>query len=157
MSEEKQEYFTYSDVVLYAKHWYERNDLIEDLGYIFSKIFGWTPDREHEIAEMMLMVLDAFYEKVGIQLNGKEDGFWNNSFQSFYRAIRERATFYNISYDRAVIKHVLSILSRSPREALTKLHIKPPHYGKKEHFRMDGKPSMTYKEMNRIAKETFCD
>ena len=157
MSETKQEYFTYSDVVLYAKYWYERNDLIDDLGYIFSNIFGWKSDCEHEIAQMMLMALDAFYEKVGIQLNRKEDGFWNNSFESFYRAIRERATFDNNSYDRAVIKHVLSILSRSPKDALKKLNIKPPHFGKKEHFRMNGKQSMTYKEMNRIAKETFSE
>lgn len=54
--------FTFNDIVLYAKGWYARSEnIVADLGYLLSKIYGWTPTREHDVAKMMLRALDKLY------------------------------------------------------------------------------------------------
>lgn len=145
--------FIYNDIVLYCKGWYERTDLFEDLGYLLSKIYGWTPKKDNELAHFMLHILDRIYE----EQNSKFSSGYLCSFASFWDEVNKYADIYECTYNRAVIFLVLGRL-----QALTKDEIKlnPPHYGKKEHFRMGrllGKYpiSMTYTEMNRRAQKIF--
>jgi hypothetical protein len=147
------ENFTYNDIVLYAKGWYEKTDLYEDLGYLLSKIYGWTPKRDDELAYFMLDILERIYEAQ----DKKFSSGYLCSFASFWTEANRYADIYECTYNRAIILLVLGRL-----QGLTKNEIKlnPPHYGKKEHFRMGcliGKNpiSMTYTEMNRRAQQMF--
>lgn len=147
------ENFTYNDIVLYAKGWYEKTDLYEDLGYLLSKIYGWTPKRDDELAYFMLDILERIYEAQ----DKKFSSGYLCSFTSFWNEVNRYSDVYECTYNRAIILLVLGRL-----QGLTKDEIKlnPPHYGKKEHFRMGcliGKNpiSMTYTEMNRRAQQMF--
>jgi hypothetical protein len=142
------ENFQYNDIILYAKGWFYRNDnMIDDLGYLFSKIYGWTPKTEKEIAPMMLKVLDRLDTEMG-RLHPLYD---------FYSDIQRNMCLYDVSLDLATILYVRSILQGLPKDVIK---LNPPHYGKKEYFRMGslfGKYpiSQTYTEMNRMAQKTF--
>lgn len=147
------ENFTYNDIVLYAKGWYEKTDLYEDLGYLLSKIYGWTPKRDDELAHFMLDVLERIYEAQ----DKKFSSGYLCSFTSFWNEVNRYSDIYECTYNRAIILLVLGRL-----QGLTKDEIKlnPPHYGKKEHFRLGcllGKYpiSMTYTEMNRRVQQMF--
>ena len=145
--------FIYNDIVLYAKGWYQKTDLYEDLGYLLSKIYGWTPKRDDELAYFMLDILERIYEAQ----DKKFSSGYLYSFTSFWNEVNRYSDIYECTYNRAIILLVLGRL-----QELTKDEIKlnPPHYGKKEHFRMGGlfgkNPiSMTYTEMNRITQKIF--
>lgn len=148
--------FTFNDIVLYAKGWYERSeDIIADLGYLLSKIYGWTPTREHDVAMMMLRVLDKLYVELDLSRNASQR--WYASHFQYEEEIEHRMSLYGYSRDKAIIALVLCILQGLER---TEIELKAPHYGKKEHFRMGclfGKTpiSMTYKEMNKHAEQMF--
>ena len=142
------ENFRYNDIILYTKGWFYRNgNMIEDLGYLFSNIYGWTPKTEKEIAPMMLKVLDV--------LNTELNRLY--TLCDFYNEIQRRMSLYDVSFDMAVILYVRGILQGLPKDVIK---LNPPHYGKKEYFRMGslfGKYpiSQTYTEMNRMAQKTF--
>ena len=61
--------YKYKDIILYAKGWYERKDIVEDLSYLFSQIYGWNPsecDGEYTttcVANYMLLILDDLKDK----------------------------------------------------------------------------------------------
>lgn len=147
--------FKYNDIVLYCKGWYRKNDnILEDLGYLFSQIYGWTPTKESEIAHMMLVALDRLYEELEVPINSYR---FYNKHALFKEEVQKRMNIYEQSMDMAIICLVRSIF-----QGLSKDEIKltTPHYGKKEHFRLGslfGKypVSMTYTEMNRIALKAF--
>jgi len=150
--------FTYNDIVLYAKGWYERNDNIcEDLDYLFSKIYGWTSPREDEVSHRMMIVLDRLYEAADVT---KKDCpyCWYMSHALFEEEVRKRMSLYkDCSRDMAIIYTVISVLQGLSKD---EIKLNPPHYGKKEYFRMGslcGKNpiSMTYTEMNRRAQQMF--
>lgn len=149
--------FIYNDIVLYSKGWYEHNDVIEDLGYLFSKIYAWYPKKESEIASKMLRALDVWYEKAEIP-HGYCVARWYNTHLAFEEEIRHRIHFYDQSRDMAIIQLVLGIFQGLMRD---EIQLTPPHYGKKEHFRMGNlfgekyPISMTYTQMNRIANASF--
>lgn len=140
--------FKYNDIVLHCKGWYQKDDnLLEDLGYLFSQIYGWTPKTENEIAPMMLRVLDKLNSEMGKPV----------SLYDVYNEIHRRVNIQEVSNDMAIILYVRSILQGLSKD---EIQLNPPHYGKKEHFRMGslfGKTpiSMTYTEMNRIAQKMF--
>lgn len=143
--------FIYNDIILYCKGWYyKNNNMLEDLGYLFSKIYAWTPTKEEDIAPMMLRVLD----KLNTEISKKV------SLYDVYNEIHRRVSLYNISYNKAIILYVRSILQGLSRD---EIKLNPPHYGKKEYFRMgtlfgEIPPiSMTYTEMNKIAQKIFRD
>ena len=146
------ENFLYNDIILYCKGWYqtpEGDTMLDDLSYLFSKIYAWTPKKEKDIALMMLRVLDEFDVKIGC----------HRSLYGFHSEIQKYISLYSISFDMAIIHYVRSILFEIPSK-LIKLH--PPKYGKKEHFRMGSAfhkypISMSYAEMNRIASRVFKD
>ena len=148
--------FTFNDIVLYAKGWYERSeDIVADLGYLLSKIYAWTPTREHDVAMMMLRVLDKLY--IELELSRNTCPKWYASHFQYEEEIEHRMSLYECSRDKAIITLVLCILQGLER---TEIELNPPHYGKKEHFRMGclfGKNpiSMTYKEMNKRAEQMF--
>lgn len=151
--------FVYNDIVLYAKGWYEKSDnILEDLGYLFSKIYAWTPKSEQEVAHFMLITIDKLYESLGIGFTTTAYGLYNNSFASFHDEINSRMRLYDVSFDMAIILWAMSVLMRLDK---TKIKLNAPKYGKREHFRMGrafgGKYpiSMTYTEMNRRAKQMF--
>lgn len=149
--------FRFNDIVLYAKGWYQspKGNVVEDLGYLFSKIYAWNKVSESDVAYFMLIVLDKIYEELGI--NNKSERWWLVSHSSFELEVRRRMSIYEFSRDRAIISVVLGILQNISKDDII---LNPPHYGKKERFRL-GKLfgtypiSQTYKEMNKIAKETF--
>lgn len=146
----------YNDIVLYSKGWYQssKGDLIEDLGYLFSQVYAWTPKTEGEVARMMLRVLDKLYSEGIIEFNSEGP----NCYSRFFDEIGRDMSILNISFDRAIILYVKSRLFELTDK---EIELNPPHYGKKEHFRLgstfgDRNPiSMTYKEMNRIVKKVF--
>ena len=151
--------FLYNDTVLYAKGWYEKSDnILNDLGYLFSKIYAWTPKSEEEVAHFMLITIDTLYEQLGVSFTTNSYGRYNNSFASFHEEINRRMRLYEVSYEKAIILWAISILMQLDKE---QIKLNAPKYGKKEHFRMGrafgGKYpiSMTYAEMNRRAKQMF--
>lgn len=149
--------FIYNDIVLYCKGWYqtpEGDTILDDLGYLFGKIYAWTPKTEEEIAYFMMKVLDKLFDEQDIKFNSES---WIHSFTGFHSEIKRNMRMYNCSYDMATIWVVHSIL-----QGLTTNEIKlnRPVYGKKEHFRMgmffgQYPISMTYKEMNNRAIKAF--
>ena len=140
--------FEYNDIVLHCKGWYQKDDnLLEDLGYLFSQIYGWTPKTEADIAPMMLKVLDKLNSEMGKSV----------SLYQVYNEIHNRVNIQEVSNDMAIILYVRAILQGLSKD---EIQLNPPHYGKKEHFRMGslfGKTpiSMTYTEMNRRAQRMF--
>lgn len=151
------ENFIYNDIVLYCKGWYqtpEGDTMLDDLGYLFGKIYAWTPKTEEEIAHFMMRVLDKLYDEQGIRFDSES---WINNFSGFYREVKRNIRIYNCSFDMAIILVVHSILQRLDTN---EIKLNPPVYGKKEHFRMgqffgEYPISMTYTEMNRIARKVF--
>lgn len=150
------ENFIYNDIVLYCKGWYtsKDNDIIKDLGYLFSKIYAWTPKTEEEVARMMMRVLDKLYEERGKTfIEGTRF-----SFATFYDEIKRTMWLYNVSFSMAIIIIVKSRLFELTND---EIKLNPPHYGKKEHFRLgylfgkEAKISTTYKEMNDFAQKWF--
>lgn len=145
--------FKYNDIVLYAKHWYKHGDILDDLSYLFGKIYAYPPNGEVEIASMMLRVIDELYIEKGEMFS--KDTFLG--FRSLYDEARKYMRFFGCSFDMAIIRVALTILCNLTRDEII---LNRPHYGKKEHFRLgnmvkDYPISMTYAEMNRIAKKTF--
>jgi len=149
------ENWTYNDIVLYSKGWYKSHgDMVEDLAYLFSKIYGWEPTSEEEVARMMLRVIDRLYEAKEVKFSADA---YMKSFEYLFNEVNNKMKFYNISYSLAVIQICLSILFELEN---TEIKLNPPHYGKKEHFRLGGfghnyPISMTYTQMNRIANKWF--
>ena len=154
------ENFTYNDIVLYSKGWYERSENIcDDLGYLISQVYAYYPTREDEVSMYMLIVLDRLYDElqkdgVDIRLNGR----WYGSHKRFEEEVRHRMNLYEWSRDMAIISLVLCILQGLSKD---EIKLKKPVYGKKCHFRMGqlfgGKfpISMTYTTMNKIADKAF--
>lgn len=147
--------FVYNDIVLYCKGWYRKNgNMLEDLGYLFSKVYGWTPKTERQIAHMMLVVLDRLYDELDKPINSYR---FYNKHSIFIEEVYKYMNLYEISMDTAIIYLVRSILQGL---SLDEIKLKTPHYGKKEYFRMGGlfgipPISMTYTEMNRRAQKVF--
>ena len=149
--------FVYNDIVLYAKGWYERSESItDDLGYLFSKVYAWTPKTEKEVSYMMLRALDRLY----VELNIPSDcpAKWFNTHASFEEEVNKRMSIYEYSREMAIIYLVLAVFQGLSKD---EIQLIAPKYGKREHFRMGslfGKNpiSMTYTEMNRRAKKMFC-
>lgn len=149
--------FTFNDIVLYSKGWYERKFICEDLDYLFLKIYGWTTPNEREVAHRMMRVLDCLYKAAEVTIDDCPRG-WLMSHTAFDEEVTKRRLLYpGCTRDMAIIYTVMSIL-----QGLTKDEIKlnPPHFGKKEHFRMgmligEWPKSMTYTEMNRRAQKAF--
>lgn len=141
--------FKYNDIILYAKGWYKRTDVVKDLAYIFGQIYGWVSESEHDIAYKMLRVIDRINEEL------KDTKYTPVNLQRFYSEVLDYyVRLYNVSFEMGIILWSMNQMMRLDR---TYIKLNPPHYGKKEHFRMDGSPSMTYAEMNRIAKKMFND
>lgn len=153
------ENFIYNDIVLYCKGWYQTpkgDTMLDDLGYLFGKIYAWVPKTEEEIAHFMMRVLDKLYDEKGIRFDSES---WINNFSGFYGEVKRNMRMYNCSFDMAIIWVVHAILQRLGRK---EIKLNRPVYGKKEHFRMgqffgEYPISMTYKEMNNRAIEAFKD
>lgn len=150
--------FIYNDIVLYAKGWYQRSDnIINDLDYLFSKIYGWSHPVEYEVANRMLRVLDKLYEEAGVYSGNEAPYYWLVKHHLFEEEVTKYKNLYECSRERAIIRVVLSILLELDRE---QIKLNKPYYGKKEHFRMgslfgENPISMTYSEMNRRASKAF--
>jgi len=151
--------YKYNDIILYAKGWYAKNDVIDDLAYLFAQIYGWNPvwiaksknGAESDIARFMLMVLDDLKE------NNIHIRYTCDKFALLIDEIKCKQTMYNITFDMATIFVVLSVLLEISSKDIK---LNPPHFGKKEYFRLGrlGKEypkSMTYTSMNKIAQKAF--
>ena len=107
------ENFRFNDLVLYCKHWYKHSDnILDDLGYIFSQIYTWTPKNEEEVAHFMLRAVDVLYTELGIKIDSEINGKYNNSFASFNAEIKNRMRIYKISFDMACIYWAMNIFSQ---------------------------------------------
>ena len=152
--------FIFNDIVLYDKCWFEHSEnIVDDLSYLFQKIYAWKPKDEKEVARFMLRAIDTLYGEMNLKFDKEHSGRFNNSLVSFVEEIDKRVWLYDCSRDMAIIYWALGIFSNL---SINEIKLTKPHYGKKEHFRlgsMFGKRniSMTYKEMNRIADKHFKD
>lgn len=121
--------------------------MLDDLGYLFSKVYAWTPKTEEDIAHFMIIVLDTLYE------NKK----FNNDFSNLFNEVKRNMRLYQCSFNMGIILYVHSVLQGlSTKE----IKLNAPHYGKKEHFRLgmllgEYPISQTYSEMNRRAQRVF--
>lgn len=156
---EKIKDYTFNDIILYAKGWYKGTDNIcEDLGYFFSKIYWVSDYDEGSIAMRMLRLLDDIYNKLSLNRNPERlAGKWLATHSQFEGEVRRLMDLYGFSRDMAIIHAVLGVLHSMTRD---EIKLNPPKYGKKERFRMgcighEYPISMTYKEMNRIAQKSF--
>lgn len=151
--------YKYNDIILYAKGWYERKDIIEDLSYLFSQIYGWNPTEHNNeqttkcVANYMLLILDDLKEK-GVHVRYTALGFYG-----FITQMRIYQELYELSFDMAIIRFMLSILLEIERKDIK---LNPPHFGRKEHFRLgrigsNYPMSTTYTTMNKIAQKAFKD
>lgn len=144
------ENFIFNDIVLYCKGWYQTpkgDTMLDDLGYLFSKVYAWTPKTEEDIAHFMIIVLDTLYE------NKK----FNNDFSNLFNEVKRNMRLYQCSFDMGIILYVHSVLQGL---SVKEIKLNAPHYGKKEHFRLgmllgEYPISQTYSEMNRRAQQVF--
>ena len=153
------ENFRFNDIILYCKGWYqtpEGDTIIDDLSYLFEKIYAWTPNNEEEVAKLMLRVLDKLQDESCIKFDP-----WSgvNNFTGFYDGVKRNMQLYHCSFDMAIIWFVYAILQGLSED---EIKLNRPVYGKKEHFRMGNlfsrhPISMTYKEMNNRAIKAFND
>lgn len=147
------ENFRYNDIVLYCKGWYYKNgNMLEDLGYLFSKIYGWVPTDIKDIAYFMLRAWDTYLDESGTRTNyGQCHGF-----AEFNRVINNYMRLYDCDFNMACIKWVCSNFVEI---GITTIRINRPVYNKNQYFRLGGeyanKQGMTYKHMNDIAIRTF--
>lgn len=139
--------WTYNDIALYAKGWYERKDLFKDMSYIFCEIYGYMPDNMHDIAHMMLLILDDLTS----HLEPGEKVWWD-SYARIFEDVDHRVDFYDMDRDTAIISTVLSIVQGLDRKDVV---LNKPVYSKHGYFRMRGLKSMTYAQMNREAERFF--
>ena len=156
---EKIKDYTFNDIILYAKGWYKGTDNIcEDLGYFFSKIYWVSDYNEGTIAMRMLRLLDDIYNKLSLNRNPEHlAGKWLATHTQFEGEVKRLMMLYNFNRDMAIIHAVLGVLHSMTCD---EIELNPPKYGKKERFRMgcigyDFPISQTYKEMNRIAQKFF--
>lgn len=150
------ENFRYNDIVLYCKGWYYKDgNMLEDLGYLFSKIYGWVPTDVKDIAYFMLRAYTTYLYESGQTHN--YDAF-NDSIANFQRNINDYMRLYECDFNMACIKWVRSFFVQVDVKTIK---LNRPVYGKKCYFRLgpcDANKgiSMTYKHMNDIAIKTFC-
>lgn len=156
----KIENFIFNNIVLYSKGWYQsyKGDMIDDLGYLISKIYDVDVHllNEKEVSHYMLLALDNLCEEMNIQF-GQNRCRWYSSHARFEEEVEHRMHLYEVSRERAIILTILSVFQGL---SVDEIKLNCPHYGKKEHFRLgrigEKYPiSMTYKEMNSIAEKMF--
>ena len=151
--------FIYNDIVLYAKGWYaKKKSTWEDLAFLFSKIYAYKAKNEHETAMLMIKVLDTLYDELELNRNRENvSAVWLSSHELFENEVNKNILLYDTTRDSAIIIAVLCVLLNLTNK---EIKLNPPHYSKKEYFRLGqlfGEPpiSMTYKEMNKIAQKQF--
>lgn len=150
--------FTYNDVVLYAKGWYQRTDnvfndikeCIEEDNYYIT----WDKMSPKDICGHMLRCLDKIYDY--LDNDDKKNGRWLCSHAAFLEKIEHNIKFYGNTYEEAIVYTVLSILAGL---SVDEIELKAPKYGKGRR-RIGGilgnyPISMTYKEMNKLAQLSF--
>lgn len=146
------ENFIFNDIVLYCKGWYQTpkgDTMLDDLSYLFSKIYAWAPKTEEDIAHFMIIVLDRLYSEMKLE--------HHDSFSKLFGEINRNIRLYQCSFNMAIILYVHSILQGLSTE---EIKLNSPHYDKKKHFRLgmllgEYPISQTYTEMNRIAQKAF--
>lgn len=147
----------YNDIILYAKGWYQRKDLFEDLNHLIEQVYGWRPETKKDTAMRMLCVLDSICESLRTDGQVLNEYRWYTSHSRFEGEIEHLVTFYNITREVAIIRIVLSILLGITHN---EIQLNKPVFGKKHYFRLghignDYPISMTYAEMNKIASKFF--
>ena len=153
--------FTYNNLVLYAKGWYQTSDdIYDDIAYLLSEVYGWKSNDKDEIAMLTLKAVDNLYVLMDIKFDTAWTGRFNNSFASFLSAIqKEMNRNPDLSFNDACIKWTINIFRML---TIHEIKLNPPHYGENEHFKMGlymGKPTTdwTYEQMNKFAQESFKD
>lgn len=151
--------YTFNDIVLYAKGWYKGTDNIcEDLGYFFKRVYWVSNCSEAHIAMLMLRLLDDVYNKLSLPRNPEcVAGKWRTTHIQFESEVRRLMALYGYNRDIAIIYAVLDVLHSMTKD---EIELNPPKFGKKERFRLGciGRSypiSQTYKEMNRIVRQHF--
>lgn len=148
----------FNDLALYAKGWYERKDLVEDMKHIFKTAYGYTPSTKHELVVMMLHVLDKLRDHLE-----PNERYWWTSLVALDDQITRNICIYDEDQDEATIHTVLTILMEMEASVLC---LKKPVYGKKMYFRkgpgicatheaVRKSRTMTYKQMNEEASRFF--
>lgn len=111
--------FIFNDIVLYSKGWYKRGNIVDDLSYLFGKIYAWAPKNESEVASMMLRVIDKLNEARDIKFPG---------LKNFYDRIKNHTLIYECSFEIGIIAICMSELMGLTRD---EIELNPPKFGKK--------------------------
>lgn len=148
--------FRYNDIILYCKGHLIRkdiiksghikvtnDDIIKDLGYLFSEIYGLCNLEESDIAHFMLRALDVYYKEAGVNFESETK---DRNFATMHQDITNFMKFDKLTYNQACIRWVMSIFRW--KIDMSTIELNPYHYAKNKLFRARGPISMTYTEMN---------
>ena len=137
----------FNDLVLYAKGWYERKDLVADMNHIFETVYGYVPGTKHELTVMMLRVLDILHDHL-------EPGerYWWTSFVSLDYHINRNLNLYDEDQDEATIRVILNILLEMDASVLC---IKKPVYGKRMYFRKGPGLCASHEDVRKSRTQTY--
>ena len=93
----KIENFTFNDIVLYSKGWYQSSegDMIDDLSYIFKNIYNVCSPNEKEVSHFMLRALDNLCEEKNIQF-GHNQYRWYTTHARFEEEVERRMYLYEV-------------------------------------------------------------
>lgn len=150
------ENFRYNDIILYCKGHLIRkdiiksghikvtnDDIIKDLGYLFSEIYGLCNLEESDIAHFMLRALDVYYKEAGVNFESETK---DRNFATMHQDITNFMKFDKLTYNQACIRWVMSIFRW--KIDMSTIELNPYHYAKNKLFRARGPISMTYTDMN---------
>ena len=148
--------FRYNDIILYCKGHLIRkdiiknghikvtnDDIIKDLEYLFSEIYGLCNLEESDIAHFMLRALDVYYKEAGVNFESETK---DRNFATMHQDITNFMKFDKLTYNQACIRWVMSIFRW--KIDMSTIELNPYHYAKNKLFRARGPISMTYTEMN---------
>ena len=148
--------FRYNDIILYCKGHLIRkdiiksghikvtnDDIIKDLGYLFSEIYGLCNLEESDIAHFMLRALDVYYKEAGVNFESETK---DRNFATMHQDITNFMKFDKLNYNQACIRWVMSIFRW--KIDMSTIELNPYHYARNKLFRARGPISMTYTEMN---------
>ena len=148
--------FRYNDIILYCKGHLIRkdiiksghikvtnDDIIKDLGYLFSEIYGLCNLEESDIAHFMLRALDVYYKEAGVNFESETK---DRNFATMHQDITNFMKFDKLTYNQACIRWVMSIFRW--KIDMSTIELNPYHYARNKLFRARGPISMTYTEMN---------
>ena len=150
--------FRLNNFVLYSKGWYRSVESEIDAFQMYKRILELD---DHPYITCMNDVIQILMtEFTSFNDFCKENKLFNYNMLTFFNRVNDLMTFYKLDFQTAMVEVIRSFF----RDAEGKyINLKPPHYNRKLYKKgimfsslfSFKKKGQTYKEQNRIAKETF--